>query len=441
MTQDAVGIPVIPTDVGQKQVDCEAVIIGGVTYYKQKVNSTPYDSNGREIIQLNTAFGEQLTAQVHPQWQQSFEYTVSNTALNTNTVTNTGTVTQATAMAVVGTGTTTGSNAKLNSAHHAKYKAGLGGMMRFSGLFTAPVAGTFQYMGLTDEHGASAEFVNGLAVGYNGTTMTVARFQNDVLFEVAQSAWDDPLDGTGLSGVTIDFTKLNIFYIQFQYLGAGPMNFWVEHPDTGNVFIFHRIRYANLNTTPSTYNPNYHFTMYVDNQATTSDMVVKCASYGYFIEGKTELIEIHQPQFSTQTKQKTTVTTEVAICSIRNKATYASKVNYIDILLERFGGSIEAAAANNLGTIRLVKNTTLGGTPSWADINTTNSVVEIDTAGTTLTGGAEILSFDLAGKNDAKSENIIPYKIVIHPNETVTLAGSSAASATIRESLLWKELA
>ena len=399
------------------------------------------DSKGIEVIQLNSAFGEAMVAEAHPQWQQSFEYTVSNTDLNTNTVTNTGTVTQATAMAVVGTGTTTGSNARLNSKHHAKYKPGLGGMMRFSALFTSPVAGTFQYMGIMDEHGASAEFINGLAVGYNGTTMTVARFQNDVLFEVAQSAWDDPLDGTGLSGVTIDFTKLNVFYIQFQYLGAGPMNFWVEHPDTGNVFIFHRIRYTNLHTTPSTYNPNYHFTMYVDNGATTSDIVVKCASYGYFIEGKTELIEVHQPQNSTGSLSKAGVTTEIAIATIRNKTTYAGKVNYIDIILERFGGALDTNATNAIGTIRLVKNTTLGGTPSWADINTTNSVVEIDVAGTTLTGGKEIIALDMPGKSSSNHENVLPYKFVIHPGESVTLAGSSVAgAATIRESLLWKEL-
>ena len=54
-------------------------------------------------------------------------------------------------------------------------------------------------------------------------------------------------------------------YIQFQYLGAGPMYFWTEDPDTGVPFRFHTIGYANANTTPSTYNPNYHMTFYVDN--------------------------------------------------------------------------------------------------------------------------------------------------------------------------------
>lgn len=63
-----------------------------------------YDSKGVEVVQLNSAFGEQVVAQLHPQWQQSFEYTVSNTTLNENTVTGTGTIAQADAMAVVSTG-------------------------------------------------------------------------------------------------------------------------------------------------------------------------------------------------------------------------------------------------------------------------------------------------------------------------------------------------
>jgi hypothetical protein len=404
------------------------------------LSSTRYDSKGVEVIQLNSAFGEQMVVELSPQWQQSFEYTVDNTALNDNIISGSGTITQANAMAVVSTGTTTGSESRLKSTHHARYKAGFGGMARFSARFTAPVAGTFQYAGLLDEHGAVAEFINGYAVGFNGINATVARFQNDVLFEIVQSAWDDPLDGSGASGVTLDFTKLNVFYIQFQYLGAGAIYFWTEHPITGVPFRFHTMQYGNANTVPSTFNPNYHMTFYTDNGATTSDMIVYTASYGYFIEGPTELVEFHQPQFTTGTVEKTAVTTEVAIVSIRNKTTYASKVNYIDILMERFGASIEAGAANNLGTVRVIKNTTLGGTPSWNDVNTTDSVVEKDIAGTTVTGGTELTTYPLAGKNDKDVENVIPYKIIIHPGDMITLAGSSAASATIRASALWKEL-
>lgn len=393
-----------------------------------------------EKSNVKTAFGELLVAQLSPIFQNSFEYTVSNTALNKNTTVNGGTVTQATAMAVVGTSTTTASSAELKSETHAKYRAGMGGVLRFTSLFTSPVAVTEQYVGIMDEAGSSQAFKNGYGVGHNGTTFGFHRWSNDTLTTVAQSDWDDPLNGSGPSGMVIDFTKINVYFIQFQYLGGGAISLYIEDDKTGQVTEVHKILYANFNTEPSVYNPNFHFHIWVDNKATTSDLIVKSSSYGYFVEGRTNLIELQQPQQSSGLKQKTDVTTEVAILTIRNKTSYASKSNFIEILLENVSGAIEASAANNLGKLRIIKNATLGGTPSYSDINTTNSVVDIDTAGTTVSGGTELLSFPLAGKNDKFSENIIPYRFILGDGDTLTIAGTSANSATIEASILWREL-
>ncbi len=388
-----------------------------------------------------TAFGETLVGQLFPQFQGSFEYTVDNTDLNTNTVVDGGTVTQANAMALVGTSTTTASTACFQSKQHARYKSGLGGISRQTAKFTAPVAGTVQLIGLADETGSSTAFENGYMIGYIGTVFGLHRFQNDVLTTVALEDWDDPLDGSGPSNLDIVQTNLGIFYIEFEYLGGGGFSVWTESDETGEVFIAHTEPYSNLFTTPSVHNPNFFFTIFVDNGATISDMVVSSGSYSYFVQGITSFIELHQPQNSSGTQEKLTVTTEVAIFTIRNKATYQGKTNFIDIVLESVAAAIEAAAANNLGSVRLVANTTLGGTPSYSDINTANSVVEIDTAGTTLTGGKELFPALLAGKNaQLTPTNFTDFKFILNPGDTLTLAGSSANSATIRGAALWKEL-
>lgn len=387
-----------------------------------------------------TAFGDLRTTELSPQLQQSFEYTVDNTDLTTNTVVNGGTVTQASGMGVVGTSTTTASTAKLISKQHAKYRSGLGGLTRFTALFTTGVADTEQYIGIMDENGSSEAFKNGYAIGYNGDTLSILRWQNDVLFAVSQSSWNDRLDGTGESGITIDATKLNVYQINYQYLGAGAINFFIEDSETGFFMKFHTIAYANKNIVPSTFNPNFHFTMWVDNKATTTNLILKSSSYGYFMEGATSFIELHQPQNSTDIISKSSITTEVAIFTIRNKTSYVSATNFIDIFLEYISASIEASAANNLGSVRLVKNTTLGGDPSYTDINTTNSVVEVDIAGTTVTGGTNVFPATLAGKNDKTEQNLTNYKIILNPGETITLAGKSINTATIEGSILWKEL-
>ena len=84
-----------------------------------------------------------------------------------------------------------------------------------------------------------------------------------------------------------------MFSINFQYLGAGAISFFVEDPNNGEFVKFHTIQYANNNTTPSVHNPNFHFQIYTNNQATTDDLIVKTASYAYFIEGDTFLTELH----------------------------------------------------------------------------------------------------------------------------------------------------
>lgn len=398
--------------------------------------------NGGQASQgSKSAFGESLVAQLSPQFQGSFEYTVDNTDLNTNTEVNGGTVTQGDGMAVVGTSTTTASNALFQSKQHAKYKPGLGGLSRFTALFSTPIAATEQYIGIMDEIGSGAAFKNGYAIGYDGLTFGFHRFQNDSLITVDQADWDDPLDGTGKSGMTLDHTKLNVFEIRYQYLGSGKIELCVESDLTGLFIVVHAVQYANKNTEPSTHNPNYHFTIWADNKATSSDIVLKSASYGYFVEGKTDLIELHQPENSSGTKTLAlSAGVEGAIFTIRNKALYASKTNFIDILLLSAGGSIEASANNNLAEIRVVKNATLGGTPSYSDINTPNSVIEIDVAGTTVTGGTEIDPNTLAGKNDKFKTPLAINRIILNPGETLTLAGVSVADASVKGNCVWREL-
>lgn len=387
-----------------------------------------------------TAFGELLVGQLHPQFQGSFESTVDNTDLNINTVLNGGTITQGNGMCIAGTSTTTASSALFQSKQHARYKSGLGGADRFSALFATPVAGTEQYIGVADEVGSSAAFKNGYMLGYDGLTFGYHRFQNDVKFTTPLADWDDALDGEGSSGMNIIQTNLNIFFLVFEYLGGGAIKVLVENNITNQSEIMHTDSYANQNIVPSTYNPNYRHTMWINNKATTSNLVMKSSSYGYFVEGKTSFIELHQPVNSSGKREKTTVITEVAILTIRNKTTYASKINFIDIILMSIGASIEANSSNNLGEVRIIKNATLGGVPSYSDINTSNSVVEIDTAGTTVTGGVELDSELLAGKNDKISKDLINNKFIINPGETITIAGNSANSATLDGRILWREL-
>ena len=387
-----------------------------------------------------TAFWDIRVAEMKPQFQGSFEYTVDNTDLNENTVTWWWTVTQGSAMLNLNTSTTTWSYAEFRSRRAAKYKPWLWGLMRFTACFTAWVAATSQLIWLADELWSSEDFENGYMVWYTWADFTVAKFRNDTVSTVTQMNFDDPLDWTGRSWLSIDFEKLNVFQIQFQYLWAWAIKFFVESPDTWDFTLFHTIKYAGTETQPSVHNPNFHFCWYADNKATTANLTLKSASYGYFVEWPTQYIENHQPQNWTGQITKTWVTTSEPILTIRNKTTYASKQNFIEILAELISGSIEASSPNNLWDLAIIVNWTLWGTPSWSDINTNNSVVEIDTSATSISWWKALLDLPLAWKNDRAFVDLNPFKIILEEWETISVVWSSAASATINASLTWKEL-
>lgn len=56
--------------------------------------------------------------------------------------------------------------------------------------------------------------------------LEIFRAGTEVL-SVAQSSWDDPLDGSGESGITIDWSKFNVTYFDFLYLGGTSLSFYM----------------------------------------------------------------------------------------------------------------------------------------------------------------------------------------------------------------------
>lgn len=398
-------------------------------------NSTSLAESSQNKLPL-TSYGELSTAQLSPIFQGSFEYTVDNTELNENVVTNGGTITEADSMAVLSTSTTANSTACLRSRRLIKHHSGFGTLARFTTLFSIPVDGTEQFAGLMDDNGISQSFKNGLAVGFNGLTFGFNRFVNDTLITRSQVDWLDPLDGSGRSGNTLIHENLNVWFIRFHDI-AGAIELFFELPN-GNIILVDLIEYAGKFTIPSLFNPSFHFIHWINNGTTTSDIVLKSASYGAFVEGDVFPTQAHQPAFPSGLQAVTDVTTAVTILTIRCKELYFGKENFIEVLIRGIVVSIEANNANNLADVAVVANATISN-PVFTDINATNSVVEIDTSGV-ATGGKLLITLPLAGKND---KIIVPANdarsLLLH-GDTISIIGTSANSATMKASLIWREL-
>ena len=385
---------------------------------------------------LQGVFGALATVSRTPIICLNFNYAI-NSYFTTTTTANAGTVTQANSSAVLQTGTNAAGSAVLESKAACRYNAGEGVYASFSAAFTTGVANSRQAIGLGDAN-------DGIFFGYSGTTFGVFRRSGGSDTFVAQSSWNgvDKFDGTGPSGVTLDPTKLNVFKIQLSWHGSGPIIYSIYNPADGQIVKVHTILYGNTATVPSMANPTLPLRAETINSGSTTNLTVKTSSMGAYIEGDAGIGSpplIGAPASKSNTKA--TSTTEGNVLTLKNLATNVlggtntnrTRIRITSLSLQNTSGAQDIS-------VRLVLNTTLGGSPSYTNFDTNTSVAATDTAGTTLTGGREIFNARIGTGNNLYIE-LRNLDLQINPGDILTVAATSAsATPTVYAALTWLEL-
>ena len=83
---------------------------------------------------------------------------------------------------------------------------------------------------------------------YRGVTAAACQISKTVDLRVPQSQWNiDRCDGTGASGYNIDLTKMQMFYADFSWYGAGAIRYGFKN-NRGEVIYAHRTPNNNINT-------------------------------------------------------------------------------------------------------------------------------------------------------------------------------------------------
>ena len=94
---------------------------------------------------------------------------------------------------------------------------------------------------------------------------------------------------------------------------------------------------------------------------------------------------------------------------------------------------------NGAAVIRLWEDATLGGTPSYTDIDASTSVSSVDIAGTTRTGGKLIWVGGVAQVGGSNT-NVADLKITMRPGKTYTFTAQSEGGANpILVGAVWVE--
>lgn len=73
---------------------------------------------------------------------------------------------------------------------------------------------------------------------YRGTSITGALVSKTIDTRVPRSQWLDPLDGTGPSGYTLDLTRMQMFYIDYSWYGAGFSRFGLRTSKGQITYVF-----------------------------------------------------------------------------------------------------------------------------------------------------------------------------------------------------------
>lgn len=237
---------------------------------------------------------------------------------------------------------------------------------------------------------------NGIFLEQDGTTVNLVKRSyisgSVVDTKVAQASWNgDKLNGTGDSGLTLDLTKSQIFWIDVEWLGVGSVRcgFIIN----GEYYIAHTFHHANVldsvYMTTATLPIRYEIT---NTASTASASTLKQICSTVLSEGGYE--KKVAPLVARMTGTTTVGTSFEPLVTIR----LASDRLDAAVLLNKYSATI---TGNSLYEIALIKNTTLTG----ASYDTTTfASVDFDITATALSGGTILRSEYISGTNQASAQ-------------------------------------
>ena len=370
----------------------------------------------------------------------TFQYDTSPNEWNF-TVAGGATVTHAAPRPDVKLSTTTasGDSAVFQTYRHFHYQPGKSQLVTVTGNFgVGRTANSRRRWGQFDAN-------DGYFFEFDGTTLNVVLRSNvtgtPAETRVAQSAWNlDKLDGSGPSGLTLDPTKQQLWFIEYTWFSTGAVVFGIR---VGRKHVYvHNFENGNSVATP--YSQTATLPLRVENTntgvaASGSDVFFTCASI--VSEGSYNPDGILRSANSGVTaKALTTTGVQVPVISLRKTA---SRIR-VPVILATMSPFIQTAD-DILFTI--VKNATLTG-PAWAG---PVSSVEYDVTATAMTGGSLVHSFYMSAQANGISSADVNADVfraldawigasIGGTSEIITLAATSlTAGAQVLASATWKE--
>jgi len=166
------------------------------------------------------------------------------------------------------------------SRQRMNYQPGKSQLVLMTGVMGGPTANITKKIGYfsTSVSGDFTENIDGIWFECDGGNMYVRAAQSGVdTVNVAQASWNiDPMDGSGPSAHTIDWTKSQIFVMDFEWLGVGRVRYGLVKD--GLVYYVHQNTQVNNHTNVYMSSPNQPLRYEIRSTGGTDELVHICGS-------------------------------------------------------------------------------------------------------------------------------------------------------------------
>ena len=288
-----------------------------------------------EQLLSRTAFGESAVAQRVPKAGWTFAYGVLPVHVTASVVAG------GTTGAVAGQGyvevTNAGDSAILQTRKSLRYVPGIGGLLE----------GTFRFPPLDPllnvEFGVGTD-TDGLFVASRGGVMGFLRRANGVEFFNPIASLDPALWGT------FNPARLWPIALQYQWLGGGAINYYLETPSSGALTPLHRIAYAGTSTDTSVRNPNLPVRLAMTALPGYAGGAVRAFSPSAMAFQEGDEREVLAEGYSQSNLVVAVGATELPVFSLSNQALFGGVANRVTVALR----SISFCVSTNSGSPRSV---------------------------------------------------------------------------------------
>jgi len=213
-----------------------------------------------------------------------------------------------------------------------------------------------------------------------------------------QSSWNiDKMDGSGASGITLDFTKTQIFIIDFEWLGVGRVRFGFNV--NGITYYVHELLNANNLATVYMSTPNLPLRYQIINDGTGAASTINCICSAVISEGGREEVALNSYVSTRGSAVTATKNVTNAIIATRLKTGYLSAtIDVLDLSL--------LTVSNDNYEWQLYLNPSGINNLTYSGVNNSSLEYAVAPNGTVISGGFSIAGGYAQAKTDIQADSL-----------------------------------